>query len=154
MDTQSDVKVLNVTVEPMTQAQADEKLEEKNIADIAKTVEDTINGFSNEIPMNEKDARGFLGAFTDFIQSDTFRNDINEKAKKYGIPPRQLAKNFFTKILGIVGDILGIAVSTVGNVAHTIANVISTVLHSGVDLICRLASGISRIVTLNQSNLY
>jgi hypothetical protein len=163
MEDPSGFDVTNVTisaVQPVTEAEAEQKRMDKNISEIAKNINDTIESFSDEVPVddstsnlprNEKEAKKFLESFSDFIAGEKFKQCINEKAKKYHIPPKQLAKNFLTKSLGIVGDVLGIAVSTAGNIAHTLVSLISTVVHSGVDLVCKLASALSRIFTLNQT---
>lgn len=165
----ADVKVTSVVVdsiEPaMTIAEEEQKIKEKNlndIADIAKNMQETINNFSDQVPVddeesskepkNSKEAEKFLSGLNDFIGSDNFKNKVNLMSQKYKIPPKQIAKNFLTKSLGIIGDILGISISTVGNVVHTFVSLISTILHSGVDLICKVANALARVFTLNQTN--
>ena len=75
----------------------------------------------------------------------------NETAKKYGIPPKKLAKNFFEKVLGTIGDVLGIAISAVDNAAHMVVNILSTVVHGAVNIVVGVANALASIVTLNKT---
>ena len=93
----------------------------------------------------------FLKQFTDYIKGDTFKRDINDTAKKYGVPPKKLAQNFFEKALGTIGDILGIAINTVGNAGHTLIDILATVAHGAVNLIVNVANALARMITLNKT---
>lgn len=123
--------------------------------DTANVMNDVLNGFSNEAPKcetaEEKKAKSFLNKFQDYIKSDTFKNDVNETAKKYNVPPKQVAQNFFEKALGTVGDILGVAINVISNAGHMVINIIGTVAHGIINLISSIANGISRFVTLNKT---
>lgn len=106
-----------------------------------------------EEPANadHKKAGEYLKSFMNYIQGDKFRNDVNMTAKKYNVPPKALAENFFTKCLGTIGDVLGIAIGTVGNAAHTLVNVLSAIAHGAVDVVVSVAHALARVVTLNKT---
>lgn len=150
-------RVINATISVATEANetnatSDKKEENvKIVEDLAKDMQDTLNSFSDEIPSKEAEAKKVVNNFADFIKSDDFKKSINQTASKYKIPPKKLAQNFFEKVLGIAGDVLGISISTIGNIGHTVVNVISSVLHSGIDLICKFANAIANIFTLNHT---
>ena len=118
----------------------------------ADTMNNVLNEFSDTVPSaKEAKATKFLNNFKDYIQSQAFKDDVEETSKKYGVPPKKIAQNFFEKALGTVGDILGIGISVVCNTGHIVVNIASTVLHSIVNLIKSIANGIARIVTLNRT---
>lgn len=141
------------TATPITPDEA-----QKMAQDMTGTVEDVINSFSDKIPEEEEctseeaqKAKGILNGFMDYVKSEGFKEDVNQKAKEFKVPPKQIAKNFFTKALGIIGDVLGIGISTIGNVATTVIDIVSAVLKGGVNLIMKVANGLARMVTLNQT---
>lgn len=145
-----DVKVLNIkpvgsSVDPSLQ---------KALQGTAQAMQETLEGFSNEVPTDSeevKKAKGFLNQFTEYIKGETFKKDINETAKKYNIPPKKLAENFFSKALGTVGDVLGIAIGTVGNAGHMLVDILSTIAHGAVNLIVNVANALARVFTLNKT---
>ena len=115
MDTTQATVIGSVNVTPVDTSSVDDL--RQTVQDTAQAVQDALNSFSDEVPTNDEatKAKGFLKNFTDYIKGDTFKRDINNTAKKYNVPPKKLAQNFFEKALGTVGDVLGIAISTVGN---------------------------------------
>jgi len=118
-----------------------------------KTFEDILNQFDDEgAPEEAKEAKGMFKKFFDYISSSTFKEDVEETAEKYHVPPKQLAKNFFTKALGILGDILGIVFTTAGNILNTIVNVCSVVLHGAIDVLVKAGRALAGLVSLNQTN--
>ena len=153
MDTVQATVVTPVNVTPVgAQMNAEEDLR-KTMQDTAQAVEEALNDFSDEVPTDDETtkAKGFLKQFTDYIKGDTFKRDINDTAKKYGVPPKKLAQNFFEKALGTIGDVLGIAINTVGNAGHTLIDILATVAHGAVNLIVNVANALARIVTLNKT---
>jgi hypothetical protein len=145
-----DVKVLNIkpvgsSVDPSLQ---------QALQGTAQAMKDTLDSFSDEVPVSEekvKEAKGFLNQFTEYIKGDKFKSDINETAKKYGVPPKKLAENFFEKALGTVGDVLGIAIGAVGNAGHMLVDILSTVAHGAVNIIVNIANALARVFTLNKT---
>ena len=145
-----DVKVLNIkpvgsSVDPSLQ---------KALQGTAQAMQETLEGFSDEVPTDSeevKKAKGFLNQFTEYIKGESFKKDINETAKKYNIPPKKLAENFFSKALGTVGDVLGIAIGTVGNAGHMLVDILSTIAHGAVNLIVNVANALARVFTLNKT---
>lgn len=99
-----------------------------------------------------KSSKNFFKQFSNYIGSKKFADDVNEKAEKYQVPPKQIAKNFFLKVLGIIGDILGIVVNTVCNIIDTAISLLSTLLHGAVSVIGKAGNGVARLVSLNQTN--
>lgn len=142
-----EVKVLNIKPVGSTTAPLQECVQST-----VQVMNDTLNSLSDTTEtIKESKAKHYLQDFKNYIQSATFKNDVDEVAKKYGVPPKKVAQNFFEKALGTVGDILGIAISVVCNTGHIIVNIASTVCHSIVNLIKSIANGIASIVTLNRT---
>jgi len=144
------VKVLNVQVEPANASTEDLR---KTVEATAQAVKESLDSFSDEVPTESEEtkARNFLNMFTDYIKGESFKKDINDTAKKYGVPPKKLAENFFEKALGTVGDVLGIAIGTVGNAGHTLIDILATIAHGAVNVIISVANALARLVTFNKT---
>lgn len=146
--------VVNCTAQPVNNPIHSPNLEQV-LHSTAQAFDNAMKNFSDEVPgqetQKEKKAMGFLNGLKDYMQSAGFQKDIKDTAKKYGVPEKQLAQNFFTKALGTVGDILGIAISAVCNAGHMIINLGGTILHGIIDLIRGLANAFASIVTFNQT---
>lgn len=142
-----EVKVINVTAQPI--GSTTENLQQC-MQSTAQVMSETLNSLEGETS-KEKEAKGFLNNFKSYIQSANFKQDVNDVAKKYGVPPKKVAQNFFEKALGTVGDILGIAINVVCNAGRMVINIASTVANSIINLIHSIASGIASIVTLNRT---
>ena len=126
--------------------------------DTLNQIDQVMNGFSDREPgcqddMAVKEAKNTLSGLLDYIKSADFKNWVNNTAAEYKVPPKKVAENFLTKILGIIGDILGIAIATVGNVAHTVVTVISHIIHGAINGVIIVANGIANTITLNQTNV-
>ena len=139
------------------------------IEQTAQNVEEIFNGFSDEIPSNNepievvvetqpkastqqvKEAKKYINNLLGYIQSDKFKEDINKTAAEYQVPPKALAKNFFEKALGTVGDVLGITISSVGNIASMVVDVLSAILHGAIDILVKVANALARTITLNKT---
>lgn len=147
MQTQDDVRVVGVT--PIPQAESVQQILHSTAQDMSSVLE----GFSEEVPCGEKEkkAMGFLNQLKSYMHSAEFKKDIEEASVRHGIPPKQLARNFFTKALGIVGDILGIAISAVCNAGHMIVNIASTIANGIIELISSIGHAIASMVTFNQT---
>lgn len=131
-----------------------EDAEDNETEDLTKQFKGLFDAFAESIPQNShqsKSAKGFFKKFSDYIGSKGFKDDLEEKSEKYQIPKKQLAKNFFLKILGIIGDILGIVVNTVCNIVDTAISLLATLLHGAVDVIAKVGNGIVRVVSANQT---
>lgn len=154
MDGNDTVKVLNAKVTPMGPANNNQNLQ-KTVAAAQNVFNDALNGLSDEIPKSEDEpigkAEGFLKSVIDYAKSSDFKDDINETAKKYNVPPKKLAQNMFEKALGTVGDILGIAISVICNAGRMVIKIADTVANSIVNLIESLAKGFANIITLNRT---
>lgn len=96
------------------------------------------------------DAKSFLNQFIGFISSHQYSDEVQRLAVKYNIPEKQLAQGFLTRMFGVISDVFGIVVETARYTLKTIIGFISYALHTGTDLICNLALGLGRILTLNQ----
>lgn len=144
------VKVLNITPIGNTTPNVQQTIQETTQA-MNNVLDELSETPSVSVSVKEAKATKFLNNFKDYIQSQAFKDDVEEASKKYGVPPKKLAQNFFEKALGTVGDILGIAINVVCNAGHLIVNIASTICHSIVNLIKSIASGIASIVTLNKT---
>ena len=153
MDTVQATVVTPVSVTPInTNINPEEDLR-KTMQDTAQAVKETLNSFSDKVPTDNETtkAKGFLNQFMNYINSDIFKRNINDTAKKYNIPPKKLAQNFFERALGTVSDVLGIAISTVGNAGHTLVDILSSIAHGAVNLIVNVANALANMVTLNKT---
>ena len=155
MDTVQATVVTPVSVTPVgAQMNAEEDLR-KTMQDTAQAVEEALNGFDDVIPetkeAKEKKATNYLNKLQEFIKGENFKNQINQTAKKYNVPPKKLAHNFFEKALGTVGDILGIAIGVVCNAGRTVITIAGTIANSIVNLVESIFRGIASIVTLNRT---
>lgn len=129
--------------------------EEEDVKDFTAQFKGLFDAFTEQIPNNTheaKSAKGFFKKFSDYIGSKDFENAVNEKAEKYNVPPKQIAKNFFLKALGIIGDILGIVVNTVCSIIDTGITLLATLLHGTVSVIGKAGNGLVSVVTMNQTN--
>ena len=120
--------------------------------DVLDEFEDETEEVEEEIP-EEKivEATDYLNKFKKFIKSKSFKQQINETAKEYGVPPKKLAQNFFEKALGTVGDILGVAISVVCNAGRTIVRIAGSIANTVINLIESLFNGAVRVITLNKT---
>lgn len=155
MDTINATVVTPVTVTPVgANMNASSELQQTMQA-TAQAVEASLNGFEDVIPetqeAKEKKATNYLNKLQEFIKGEDFKNQINQTAKKYNIPPKKLAHNFFEKALGTVGDILGIAIGVVCNAGRTVITIAGTIANGIVNLIESIFRGIASIVTLNRT---
>ena len=101
----------------------------------------------------KKNARDILKGFMNYVSSGDMSKDAEEIGKKRGLPPKQVAKNFVTKALSILGDLLGIVFNTACNILDTIIDIASKVFHGAVDIIGRAGNGFARVVSLNQTSV-
>ena len=100
----------------------------------------------------EKEARKFLKDVQNYLKSDRFVEDCEERASKTGESPRKVAKTYIGKVAGIIGDGLGMAVDTVNIGAVGLIDLISTLLTKAVNIICNIVRGIVRTITFNRTN--
>ena len=151
MDTVNATVVTPVTVTPVSNADDLQNV----MKDTAQAVEQALNGFSDEIPVNEeakeKKATDYLKKLQEFIKGDDFKNQVNQTAKAYNVPPKKLAQNFIEKALGTVGDILGIAIGVVCNAGRTIVTIAGTIANGIIGLIESIFRGAVSIITFNRT---
>lgn len=156
MENVDELNVTNVTVTPATskgkKKNAKDELK-KEVQETAQAVKESLDSFSDTVDENPEaqKARGFLRDFTSFIKSEGFKNEVNETAKKYNLPPKKIAESFFEKALGTVGDVLGVVFNTAGNAGHMLIDILATIAHGAVNLIVNVASALARVFTLNKT---
>lgn len=129
--------------------------EEENVKDFTAQFKGLFDAFTEQIPNDNhkaKSAKGFFKKFSNYVGSKDFEDAVKEKAEKYKVPPKQIAKNFFLKVLGIIGDILGIVVNTVCSIFDMAITLFATLLHGAVAIINKVGNAIASIITLNQTN--
>lgn len=130
--------------------------EAESAEDLTAQFKGLFDAFTENIPQSteqSKKTKNVFKKFSEYIGSKQFADDVNEKAEKYKVPPKQIAKNFFLKVLGIIGDILGIVVNTVCSIIDTAISLFATLLHGAVTVIGKAGNGLARLVSLNQTNL-
>jgi len=146
----------NIGYEEPFMGTVNQSVPNENADDLTAQFKGLFDAFADALPngsQEQKTSKTFFKKFSDYIGSNNFKKDLKEKSEKYGVPAKQLAKNFFLKILGIIGDILGIVVNTVCSIVDTAVSLLSTLLHGAVDVIGKVANGIVGIVTLNQTTI-
>lgn len=113
-----------------------------------------LNQFSDKpiTKEEEKEAKSFLKNVQDYIKSEKFVKDCNQKALETGYPPKKIAKTYIGKIAGTIGDGLGIAVDTANIGAVGLIDLISLALTKTVNLICNIVRGLIGIITFNRTN--
>lgn len=129
--------------------------EEENVKDFTAQFSQMFNAFADSIPQGtheQKSAKGFFKKFSNYVGSKNFEDSVKEKAEKYKVPPKQIAKNFFLKVLGIIGDILGIVVNTVCSIFDMAITLFATLLHGAVAIVNKVGNAIVSVITLNQTN--
>ena len=129
---------------------------EESADDLTAQFKSLFDAFSESIPNGThqaKSSKNLFKRFSDYIGSKEFKDDVNEKAEKYKVPPKQIAKNFFLKVLGIIGDILGIVVNTACSIIDTAISLLATLLHGTVTVVSKVGNGLVSAITLNQTNM-
>ena len=123
--------------------------------DFAKIFNETLNKFSEENPNDSeevKKSKGFFKSFMNYIKSDKFEDDVNRNAEKYNLPPKQVAKNFFCKVLSTISDVLGVVVNTVGNILHIVVDVLAVVANGAIDILVKAGNALARLISGNHTN--
>ena len=123
--------------------------------DFAKIFNETLNKFSEENPNDSeevKESKGFFKSFMNYIKSSQFEKDVNSNAEKYNLPPKQVAKNFFCKVLATISDILGVVVNTVGNILHIVVDVLAVVANGTIDILVKAGNALARLISGNHTN--
>ena len=153
-----DTQTINATVSSCTaipvNATCQSQTVQQTMDSTMEAIQEVMNDFSGEVineAPNEKKAKSFLSSLKNYIGTQEFKNKINDTAKKTGRPPKEVAKNFFEKALGTVGDILGIAISVICDAGRMVVNIAGTICNSIINLIQSIANGIASIVTLNKT---
>jgi hypothetical protein len=120
---------------------------------LTKTFSDFVNAMVDALPESEENTekKNFFRRFCDYIKSEKFDATLEEKAEKYKVPKKQIAKNFFLKVLGIIGDALGIVIDTVCNIASTLLALIAKLLNSAICVVNKAMNGLASLITLNQT---
>lgn len=122
---------------------------QNNINETAKVMNQVLNEFDEKEKVDK--ANGILNNFRKYISSSEFVADVKNVAKKYNVPEKAVATNFFEKVLGTVGDIFGIVFGTIEELCHSLINLVGAVAHGIVSAICSIANAVGRTVTLNKT---
>ena len=97
-------------------------------------------------------AKKTLLDFMNYIKSSSFIKKCNSLSRKTGIPPKKIAKGFFSNILGTIADILNIAIDTIQIGLAAIVEFLSWSIVTGGSIVCELAKGLVRVCTLNNTS--
>lgn len=123
--------------------------------DFAKIFNETLNKFSEENPNDSEEVKGaknFFKSFMNYIKDDQFEEDVNRNAEKYKLPPKQVAKNFFCKVLSTISDVLGVVMNTVGNILHIVVDVLSCIANGAIDILVKAGNALARLISGNHTN--
>ena len=101
--------------------------------------------------MSQEEAMNIFDNLKNFFQSGQFAQQCNATSKKTGVPPREIAKGFISKILGTIGDILHIGINVVCSLGNSIIDIITAIAKGAVNTVCNVARGLASIVTLNKT---
>ena len=101
--------------------------------------------------MTQEEAMGIFDNLKNYFQSGQFAQQCNATSKKTGVPPREIAKGFISKILGTIGDILHIGINVVCSLGNSIIDIITAIAKGAVNTVCNVARGLASIVTLNKT---
>lgn len=96
-------------------------------------------------------SKGFISTFMNFIQSTRFYKKIQQTATNRRVSQKSVAKNFFTHVLGTIGDIGEIIFNTLEDLILGVLGILTNILVAGTQLICNTARGLLRVVTLNNT---
>lgn len=133
--------------------QTSETLETDGLIDAFKEAFDKVaDGMATNME-GEKKKENIFKRFANYIGSKEFKEDLNEKSEKYKVPPKELAKTFFGKVLALLGDALGIVVNTACSIVDTLVSVVSTILHSAVDIVAKAGNALSSLISCNKTNV-
>lgn len=113
--------------------------------------QEVATGVPAQEPAPEVKASKFLSGFLEKIASQEFEQECEEVGKQLNLPKQVVAKNFLMRCLGVIGDCLGIAIETTRGFVHGLIRIISWVLTQSVNVICNVAHGLARFITLNQT---
>lgn len=134
--------------------------EQETVQDLGGDDYDGDIDFEDDIEMENGSNDGLLAKakqkimeFKSFITGQGFKDLVEETHNKTGISRKQLADGFFKRVLGTIGDTLGVVIEYAGHAGHMLVNVLETVLHGGINIICKVANAVVSLVTLNQTNV-
>ena len=132
-----------------------EQVMEQVIEETEQSFEDLSQEMAQVIPavtpQEGEKASSFLKGFLDKLASEEFERECEEVGKDLNLPKQVVAKNFLMRCLGVVGDCLGIVIETGRGFVHGLINIIAWVLTQGINIICNVAHGLARFITLNQT---
>ena len=129
--------------------------EEEDVKDFTAQFKGLFDAFAEQIPNNSqerKSAKRFFKKFSDYVGSKDFENDVNEKAEKYKVPPKQIVKNFFLKVLGIIGKFLGVVIKIGCSIISAAITLFTMLLRGTAAIIKKVGSAIASTVSSNQKN--
>lgn len=152
--------VLNITADSRPKAEIiDTKLEtlEGEIVDDKSSEPQTDSDKEDLEQVSEPSAQlvsssiGMIKGLVNHLSSDKFVERCEELGEKHKLPPKVIAKNFCLRLIGMIGDCLDVAINVTRNFVKSTIDLLLLVLSRGVDLICDVAQGLVRVITLNQT---
>lgn len=96
-------------------------------------------------------SKNFILNFMDYIRSKQFFNSCERIAKEKKTTSKQVAKNFFEKVLGTISDVFHVAIDTLEGLIIGTLDILTRVLSAGTAIVCDVARRIVRVTTLNKT---
>lgn len=100
---------------------------------------------------DEKKAKNFIKDLLDYIQGSKFITRCNTAGSKLGVPPKQVASSFLTRILATVGDVLHTGIFYTQDILMTTIGVLASLLKGATSILCTAVDGLVRLITLNKT---
>lgn len=102
-------------------------------------------------PADEKKAKNFIKDLLEYIQGSKFMGRCNEAGSKLGVPPKQVASSFLTRILATVGDVLHTGIFYTQDILMTTISILASLLKGATSILCTAVDGLVRLITLNKT---
>lgn len=102
-----------------------------------------------EVFTNEHEAKNFIKQAMTYVKSESFSNKCDELAEKHNVSKKKIAKTFFQKVLGQIGDKSTLAFDTFETGVMIFINIVGFIIKKGIDIICTLARILFKALTFN-----
>lgn len=134
-----------ITAEPLEDIQQEEQPKVVDTYYVEDNKQDTVTGEFTD----EHEAKNFIKQAMTYVKSESFSNKCDELAEKYKISKKKVAKTFFQKVLGQIGDKSKLAFDTFETGVMMFVNIISFILKKAIDIVFTLARLLFKAFTFN-----
>lgn len=113
--------------------------------------EDPLEAVAEKSPKLVSSSVDMIKGMISHLSSDDFVEQCEKLGEKHQLPPKVIAKNFCLRLIGMIGDCLDVAINVTRNFVKATIDLLIGILKGGIDIICDVAEGLVRVVTLNQT---